>query len=1028
MKRNIMRVLVLSLLGVYMAGVQSFAATISQSNDIGWKSESNTWRYYTTSNQAVKEWLSDNGSWYYLDTMTGNMKTGWFQDAKGDWYFFNTLHANDTRNIQKFPKGKLLTGWQWIDGKCYYLKESGADIGRLFVDTSTPDGYKVNQNGEWLGANDEVVIIQNKGLPSSEGRASLAKSTATRRSSSGGGGSSSSGRTSSGVSTSNLKKEETPVPKEEVSSDTKEPVEIGEDTKDNEQTVPVDEKKEVKVISYKKIRDKEIEYLGDDIAAYKSKLPAYVSLILDNGKYLTAMVESWETDHSIKAGQEVSLIAKIILPVGYEYLEENLPEVSMNIRIKESSTDTIKDADLVPDTGGGSDTPGEGDTGKKDDEKKDDGEETEVPDTDATVESYQAFADMEMDYIDNSISSYSVNFPKEVVYNLSNGKQLRLSISSWSFEQRPRAGEKVRVKALVDLPSEYNYLLESFENISVYMNLHLRAVTTELELEWDKTVDTGYGGKKHEYQYTENPVITLKNYTGDGSDITVRTGTWGSYVDLSVGNGLSYDAQNKSITISSEKVLEKGFKTTVNTKITVGAKTFTEYITYKTDREIVFKDNTSSYSKTSVKIGNISRKRDFWTELEMSAITPEEYNDIRYMAGDNNISHLIHIIEQEGKTYMRIAYNDIKDYLASSFGEDSLRFTMRLKGLEEKSVQLTYMAAPKLSPDKTNGYYAKQNPVLTLQNFEEAFSEDKHIHIRGEGIDRELTIGTDYIWNAEAKTVTLQSQSILQADTLAADKRLQISARIGSDEASSEILYKKDKALVVADVRDLAPYSNPTVRVSGIESSETTADLGIYHGTSKLEIPRHNYKRDYNTGDVLVELSYAMIQSYIQENRVALTAKYPGVNDVSFNLEYITVSESGASAPIGVSLVNQYGEAYELQDGMPKFLKGGSIVLEIKDRSITEDTWKKMGISVQRKGDASSEFAVGIQGFNRDYSGEAPFPIKSISTTALYNYSDLVGTVEKNTEGKWPTYTVNIYMAGYAKTSFDVVLYAPSYE
>lgn len=44
----------------------------------------------------------------------------------------------------------MLTGWQWIDGKCYYFSQvSDGKKGHLVKDMITPDGYTVNANGEW---------------------------------------------------------------------------------------------------------------------------------------------------------------------------------------------------------------------------------------------------------------------------------------------------------------------------------------------------------------------------------------------------------------------------------------------------------------------------------------------------------------------------------------------------------------------------------------------------------------------------------------------------------------------------------------------------------------------------------------------------------------------------------------------------------------------------------------------------------------------------------------------------------------
>ena len=43
------------------------------------------------------------------------------------------------------------TGWKKVDGKWYYLEPvAGQNKGHLFVNTVTPDGYKVDSNGAWI--------------------------------------------------------------------------------------------------------------------------------------------------------------------------------------------------------------------------------------------------------------------------------------------------------------------------------------------------------------------------------------------------------------------------------------------------------------------------------------------------------------------------------------------------------------------------------------------------------------------------------------------------------------------------------------------------------------------------------------------------------------------------------------------------------------------------------------------------------------------------------------------------------------
>lgn len=83
----------------------------------------------------------DKNDWFAFDEY-GFMRTGWFTDSDGQIYYLNKL-SDGTR-------GKMLTGWQWIDGKCYYFSQvSDGKKGHLVKDMITPDGYTVNANGEW---------------------------------------------------------------------------------------------------------------------------------------------------------------------------------------------------------------------------------------------------------------------------------------------------------------------------------------------------------------------------------------------------------------------------------------------------------------------------------------------------------------------------------------------------------------------------------------------------------------------------------------------------------------------------------------------------------------------------------------------------------------------------------------------------------------------------------------------------------------------------------------------------------------
>ena len=79
------------------------------------------WYYFDKNGYVVSGWLKWNESSYYLNPISN----GWF--------------------------GRMETGWKNIDGKWYFFEPvSGRNKGYLFVNTVTPDGYKVDSNGVWI--------------------------------------------------------------------------------------------------------------------------------------------------------------------------------------------------------------------------------------------------------------------------------------------------------------------------------------------------------------------------------------------------------------------------------------------------------------------------------------------------------------------------------------------------------------------------------------------------------------------------------------------------------------------------------------------------------------------------------------------------------------------------------------------------------------------------------------------------------------------------------------------------------------
>lgn len=110
-------------------------------------------------------WYLDTATqkWYYLhrtsDGMLGTMIEGWhFDEQDGKWYYL------------KPGTGEMLTGWQYIGEKWYYLNPTPMAVtwnfnektggwtyngaaerpfGSMYQNEMTPDGYFVDENGVW---------------------------------------------------------------------------------------------------------------------------------------------------------------------------------------------------------------------------------------------------------------------------------------------------------------------------------------------------------------------------------------------------------------------------------------------------------------------------------------------------------------------------------------------------------------------------------------------------------------------------------------------------------------------------------------------------------------------------------------------------------------------------------------------------------------------------------------------------------------------------------------------------------------
>ncbi len=131
--------------GVMATGLQEIDGTryylnASGAMEIGWKLLDNQYYYFTESGAMKTGWFKDKGLWYYLKPDDGVMATG-LLDVDGTRYYLNA-------------SGAMETGWKHLNGNWYYFQVNGS----LLRNGTTPDGYKVNQDGIWSLNPDKVEV------------------------------------------------------------------------------------------------------------------------------------------------------------------------------------------------------------------------------------------------------------------------------------------------------------------------------------------------------------------------------------------------------------------------------------------------------------------------------------------------------------------------------------------------------------------------------------------------------------------------------------------------------------------------------------------------------------------------------------------------------------------------------------------------------------------------------------------------------------------------------------------------------
>lgn len=122
------------LVGFQQVDGKQYYFSASGAMQTGWKWFDNHYRYFEASGAMKTGWIKDKGVWYYLNPEDGIMLVG-LHKINGDHYYLDST-------------GAMQTGWKQIDGNWYYFQTDGS----LLKNATTPDGYKVNEEGIWKQA------------------------------------------------------------------------------------------------------------------------------------------------------------------------------------------------------------------------------------------------------------------------------------------------------------------------------------------------------------------------------------------------------------------------------------------------------------------------------------------------------------------------------------------------------------------------------------------------------------------------------------------------------------------------------------------------------------------------------------------------------------------------------------------------------------------------------------------------------------------------------------------------------------
>jgi len=99
------------------------------SRNKGWQKFNEEW-LFLENGRVLFGWQTINGKQYYFDE-DGSAHKGWMKDGSKEFYFDETDCF-------------MTTGWREVEGQWHYF---GQESGEMLKNTTTPDGYQVDQNG-----------------------------------------------------------------------------------------------------------------------------------------------------------------------------------------------------------------------------------------------------------------------------------------------------------------------------------------------------------------------------------------------------------------------------------------------------------------------------------------------------------------------------------------------------------------------------------------------------------------------------------------------------------------------------------------------------------------------------------------------------------------------------------------------------------------------------------------------------------------------------------------------------------------